>query len=365
MKKVPLVGLSGTQLQRVTERGGTPGGASWYTHEVHKRIPARAGWLGKLSNDAQVREIALWNSGLLERLPAAISTGVLHAETTTEPDGTRIGTLMMRDLQAYRLRDGHGRPLRDPPVTPPGRLPKTVARILRGLAGMHATFWEDRQLDDPEAGLMSASDALLLLAPDRLITLLSEGETAPYVRLALSGWEAFFALAAPADAETLRQVLEAPEHVLRSLSTVPRTLVHDDVWGPNLGLLPATRRAPRRGPSLLLLDWALATAGPCTYDVLWLSGTWHTLDPERLLAAYRPRLERELWVRGKPISSATWGALVDAGYLRTALTCGEALARNAISRDSGAGRRRLERRLRWWAARAARAARRLELREIS
>src|SRR5215469_10881745 len=233
-----------------------------------------------------------------------------------------------------------------------------VASILRGLAKMHATYWEDRQLDDPEAGLMGARDALLLLAPDRLAALLSEGETAPYIQLALSGWEAFFALTAPADTETLRHVLAAPEHILTSLATSPRTLVHGDVWGPNLGLLPSTRRAPRRGPRLLLLDWALATAGPCTYDVLWLSGTWHALDPERLLAAYRPRLEHELRARGKLVSAATWDALVDAGYLRTALTCGEALARNAVTREPGPVRRRLEQRLRWWAARAARAARR-------
>jgi Phosphotransferase enzyme family len=362
VKRLPLVGLSETHLQRVTEGGETLGGTSWYSHRIYKRIPARAGWLGKLSDDAKVREVALWSSGLLQRLPAGISTGVLHA-ATTEPDGMRMGTLIMRDLQGYRLRDGHGRPLRDPPVSPPGRLPTTVARILRGLAGMHAAFWEDRRLDDPDAGLMGPRDALLLLAPGRLAALVSDGETAPYIQLALSGWESFFALAAPIDAETLRQAIEAPERILRYLEAVPRTLVHGDVWGPNLGLLPGTRRAPRRGRRLLLLDWALATAGPCTYDVLWLSGTWHDLDPERLLAAYRPRLEHALWTRGQPLLAATWDTLVDAGYLRTALTCGEALARNAMSRDPGAGRRRLEGHVRWWAARAARAARRLELSE--
>jgi hypothetical protein len=364
VERGPLVGLSGAQLQRVTEeRAGTAGGASWYAHRIYKLIAARAGWLGKLSNDAAVREVALWNTGILERLPAGITTGVLRA-ATAQSDSTRIGTLVMRDLQGYRLRDSSGRPLRDPPVTPPGGLPKTVARILRSLAVMHAAFWEDSQLGDPAAGLMSARDALLLLAPNRLATLISEGETAPYIDLALSGWEAFFALAAPADAETLRHVLEAPEPILRAVAVAPKTLVHGDVWGPNLGLLPATWRAPQQGTRLLLLDWALATAGPCTYDVLWLSGTWHDLDPRRLLAAYRPRLEHELRRHGRPVSAATWDALVDAGYLRTVLTCGEALARNAISRDPGARRRRLETRIRWWAARAARAARRLELRQV-
>jgi hypothetical protein len=113
------------------------------------------------------------------------------------------------------------------------------------------------------------------------------------------------------------------------------------------------------GRRLLLLDWALATAGPATYDPLSLCGAWHTLDPVRLLAVYRARLNRYLGARGITLSRETWQALVDAGYLRTALTCGEAFGRAAALAPAGTPRQRAEERVRWWAGRAMQAARRL------
>jgi hypothetical protein len=360
---IPLAtGLSSAALVCVTERHTTAGGAHWYARRIHKTVSARAGWLGALSGDSMVREVGLWTSGMLSRLPAAIATGVLEASREIRPDGTFAGSLTMKDLAGYRLRDRRGQPLRSPPLTPPGGggLPPVVLTILSHLARFHATFWEDPILDDQSAGLMGAREALLLLSPDWLSSRIAEGDEASYPHTALLGWDAFFQLAGADDTTVLARVARRPERVLATLAGLPRTLVHGDVWGPNLGLLPATSRAPRQGRRLLLLDFALATAGPPTYDVLWLPGTWHALDPVRVLAAYRFQLQRALRARGRPMPAATWRSLADAGYLRTALTCGEALARTAREAPAGAGRRRLEARVRWWAARAAAAALRLE-----
>jgi hypothetical protein len=325
-------------------------------------VSARAGWLGALSDDTMVREVGLWTSGLLSRLPAGIATGVLEASRKAGPDGALSGLLTMKDLAGYQLRDRRGRPLRNPPLTPPGGggLPSVVLTILRHLALQHATFWENSLLDEQSAGLMATREALLLLSPDWLTGRLAAGDASPYLPIALLGWEAFFQLAEAEDATLLKRVVEQPELVLKAISTLPRTLVHGDLWGPNLGLLPPTSQAPRKGRRLLLLDFALATAGPSTYDVLWLTGTWHDLDPVRVLAAYRYWLERALRARGRPLAAATWWSLADAGYLRTALTCGEALARSAQEAPIGSGRRRLQEHVRWWAARAAAAAGRLE-----
>src|SRR5207302_5979337 len=107
---------------------------------------------------------------------------------------------------------------------------------------------------------------------------------------------------------------------------------------------------------LLLLDWALAQAGPATYDPLWLCGGWHALDPRRVLACYRMLLERRLRARGVSLGPSTWLALADAGYLRTALSCGEAFGRAAEEAPAGRARLVAEARVRWWAERAARAA---------
>jgi hypothetical protein len=351
----------GRQLQRVRYRYTTVGGTHWYASRIEKTIVARSSWLGALSEDTRVREVSLWTDGLLQRLPRGISTGVLEARILCpDPEsGAAAGRLTMRDLASARLRDRHGRPLPPPPLTPPGSLPPVVLTVLRQLSKLHAAYWEDPHLNDSSIGLMSSRDALLLLAPERLAALLAEGDSTPYVPVALDSWDAFFGIAAPDDAKTLMRVFQAPETVVPAIEALPRTLVHGDVWEPNLGRLPAVRRAPRTGRQLLLLDWELATAAPPTYDVLWLSGTWHTLFPPALLAAYRAQLERRLAAHGISLPRNTWRGLVDAGYLRTALTCGEALARSAVEAPAGALRRQMEARVRWWAARAAAAAYRM------
>ncbi|HEU5349789.1 MAG TPA: phosphotransferase, partial [Ktedonobacterales bacterium] len=147
-----------------------------------------------------------------------------------------------------------------------------------------------------------------------------------------------------------------PRAIARAINRLPRTLVHGDVWGPNMGWLPAIHGRPR----LLLFDWALALAGPGTYDVLWQCGIWPTADPARMLAFYRARLARALWVRGHQLDDATWLALADAGYLRTVLTCGEGMARLALAAPVGTARQSALAWLRWWIERALRAADRLE-----
>jgi hypothetical protein len=65
-------------------------------------------------------------------------------------------------------------------------------------------------------------------------------------------------------------------------------------------------------------------------------------------------------MRGQSLDDATWLALADAGYLRTMLTCGEAMARTALAAPVGVARQTALARLQWWIARALRAADRLE-----
>jgi hypothetical protein len=345
-------GLSGARIQRLTLRHEIPGGAGGYCHRVVKWLAPERGWLGAASCDTAMREARLWASGVLADLPHGIETATLAAVESSDPgEQARSAALLMRDVSSRLLRD----PIR----TPPGQLSPSVLGILDGMARIHARFWEDARLNDPSLGLTPPKAALLLTAPDTIRARIAGGDADPYLPLAMVGWEAFFRLATPADAETLRAVLRAPEPWLATITRLPRTLLHGDVWGPNLGFLPPTRIAPRRGRRLLLLDWALAAAGPATYDPLWLCGTWHALSPPRVLAAYRARLARHLSARRIHLVPHIWRALVDAAYLRTTLTCGEAFGRAAHEAPPGAARRRAEMRVRWWARRASQAARRL------
>ena len=348
----PLAGgLSGSRVTRLTLARAQPGGATAYASRILKELRPLDGWLGILSDDREMREIALREWDVLDRLPHGI-------DTATERWAWE-GILWRSQWGILLLRDERGHLLRDPLRTPPGRMPPLIAFILDRLARLHAHCWNDIRVADPEPSAMSAASATLLYAPDRIAERIAAGDPAEYLPLAAAGWEAFFRLASPDAAETLRAIFDAPPPWFIDINMMPFTLLHGDVWGPNLGILPPTRIAPRVGRRLLLLDWALATAGPATYDPLSLCGAWHTLDPVRLLAVYRARLNRYLGARGIRLSHEMWLALVDAGYLRTALTCGEAFGRAAALAPAGILRQRAEARVRWWARRGMQAAQRL------
>ena len=349
-------GLSGAELARVhlcQTAGAWPGAPCGMRSRVIKRIVAESGWLGAATHDTHLREATLWLAGLPQWLPRGITQAV--ERVVLEPDRTPPAAALL-------MRDERSRLMRRPYRTPPGRLPREIVALLDRLAALHARFWQSPLLDDPALGLASQRDTLLWLSPDVVREHIEAGDSQPYLRLALAGWEAFFrlvTLVAPEDAATLRAVFEDPAPALRAIERLPRTLIHGDIWGPNLGWLPPTRQAPRTGHRLLLLDWALVAAAPAPYDVLSLCGAWHTLRPTSLLAAYRARLTRRLAARGATLTSGAWQGLADAAYLRTALTGGEAWARAVEDAPSEPARREAMERLRWWARRGARAARRL------
>src|SRR5579875_28969 len=339
-------------------------GAGYGARRVVKVIKPLAGWLGAATKDKHIREVALWPTGIFGDLPACIATGVERwvftptsgpaPSAAEEEKYDRVGILFMRDMQAYLMRD----PLR----TPPGSLSPFLLMLLDNLAHLHARFWEDPRLREgtPAGALLTPPRAaLLLLSPQVIADRLALGYRNPYLPLAQRGWEAFFRLAPPAEAEILQAVLADPTPWLAAIAALPHTLIHGDVWGPNIGLLAPTHGAPHTGKRLLLLDWALTAAAPAPYDPLWLCGAWHSLSPVRLLAAYRARLIRHLAARDIVLSQKQWRGLVDAAYLRTALVSGEAFGRAAEDAPAGSLRKQAVARLHWWAQRGALAARRL------
>jgi hypothetical protein len=254
------------------------------------------------------------------------------------------------------MRDVRGRLMRDPIRGPVGRLPASVVDTLDALSALHARFWESPTLDDPRLGLTTQRDTLLWLTPGVIEDAIASGLTEPYLWQARRGWEAFFRLAAPEDAATITATLASPDRALAAIARLPRTLIHGDVWGPNLGRLPPTRRAPRMGARVLLIDWALVAAAPGVWDPLALCGAWHGLEPHTLLAVYRARLVRRLRARGIVLDPATWRLLLASAWLKGALSLGEAYGRAAEDAASGPQRARARARLRQWARRGARGA---------
>lgn len=340
-------GLSDGRLYRLWLRAsGRPG------HErtlVVKYAEPLAGWLGVISDDTRIREAQIAASGLLNDLPRGIVTPTLAGAfrgPSNQPSGA---ALLMRDVEPYLEPHPYG--------TPPGTLPPSALALAQRLAQLHARYWNDPRLDDPALGLMSPERALLVTGPLGVAERLAAGDALPYLAIADESWRDFFTLAGETASARFRATMAEPGRIARAINRLPRTLVHGDVWGPNMGWLPARDGASRR---LLLLDWALALAGPAPYDILWQCGIWPTVSPTRLLAFYRARLARALRARGQRLDDATWLALADAGYLRTVLTCGEGMARLALTAPAGTARSSALAWLRWWINRALRAADRLE-----
>ena len=340
-------GLSDGRLYRLWLRA--PGDSGRERTRVLKYAEPLAGWLGAISDDTRIREAQIAASGLLADLPHSIVTptlAVAFRDSRSQPNGA---ALLMRDVQSYL----EPQPFR----TPPGRLPPTAIALAERLALLHARYWNDPRLDDPALGLMSAERALLVTGPLGVAERLAAGDPLPYLTISDESWRDFFTLAGDAASARFRTIMTEPERIVSAINRLPRTLVHGDVWAPNMGWLPARDGAPRR---LLLLDWALALAGPAPYDILWQCGIWPTVSPTRLLAFYRARLALVLRARGQRLDDATWLALADAGYLRTVLTCGEGMARLALTAPAGTARSSALAWLRWWINRALHAADRLE-----
>ena len=340
-------GLSDGRLYRLWLRA--PGDSGRERTRVLKYAEPLAGWLGVISEDTRIREAQLAASGLLADLPRGIVTPTLAVAfrgPRSQPTGA---ALLMRDAQPYLPRH--------PYRTPPGTLPASALALAERLAQLHARYWNDPRLGDPALGLMSPERALLVTGPLGVAERLLAGDPLPYLTIADESWRDFFMLAGDTASRRFRAIMEEPGHIARAINRLPRTLVHGDVWGPNMGWLPAREGAP---PRLLLFDWALALAGPGPYDILWQCGIWPTVSPTRLLAFYRSRLARALRARGRRLDDATWLALADAGYLRTVLTCGEGMARLSLTAPAGTARSRALGWLSWWIKRALRAAARLE-----
>ncbi len=334
-------GVSGAHLERVrvqveVHRGRRSSEVIALPLIFKRMIPAES-WLMRASGDTLCREVQLWCSGLLNDRPQSLLVPTLAAAYDIQ---TGEGALLMADVSQWlgRFEDVFL------PVTPVQQ-----AAYLDHLAHLHAQFWSDPRLLDANLGLASPERALLLLSPESIAAQRATGDVHPYLVAAQEGWQVFFEHTLPEPARRIQHVLDAPARFLASMASVPATLVHGDAWPPNMGLWPGQHsKGSRTRSHTILIDWALATAGPATYDPLWLLFYWHKAVLHEALSFYLKRLARHLSRRGIKLPGSLRDMLVDLAVVRTVLTCGEALGQAIIHAQNAEDRSAAVLSLRKW-----------------
>nr|MBA3417078.1 phosphotransferase [Chloroflexia bacterium] len=229
-------------------------------------------WIVRATGDTQGREVLVWTSGLLDRLPPELTHPVLA--------GARDGAgwaILMRDVAAD-LIPGQDRTFGAPISR------QDHERYLDGLAALHATFWEAPELADPTFGLCTSWCLYTSLSHET-----GHREAAhpnEIVRRIREGWELLGTLIDPAMADLLHRLAIDPGPLCRALARYPQTLVHGDPRAANLGI----QRRPR--PRVVLLDWHFVGPSVPATDLAWYlddHGYRVPMPLEESIARYRDR----------------------------------------------------------------------------
>lgn len=325
-------GTSGATIERVTVRAGdltaAPAGQEGQASLILKQMEPARDWVMRATDDTRCREVLFTQSPLWEQLPPEVWSPIVGCALVDQKRGK--GALLMQDVLPSILPASR---CYAPPDFP------LAARILDKLAAMHATFWGDPTLRQI-AWLATPTDSLLALTPEYLSPLPSDASL--YVPEARAAWEHLWDLLDPEDAGPIRQTLAHPASLLQAVTKAPATLVHGNPWLANLG---------ERNGRLMLLDWGFVTAGPATFDSLWLAVTWREMDADRILADHRSMLVQ----RGVNAvrDDATWELLCGLGWVRATLMGVESLVRDVTDPHSVVPREDALARLRHWCHRTA------------
>jgi hypothetical protein len=176
------------------------------------------------------------------------------------------------------------------------------------MARLHATFWNDPALCDPQLGLCNAAQCVapLALGPAKERDDGSRGVIPQWVR---DGWELLPDHLDPDVYAHLCALSDRPEPLFAALERYPRTLVHGDFRAENLA----------HPGSPVVLDWQGAVHSLMTIDLAWfvkLTYVRYTIGDAAAVRIYRARLEHYL---GQPFADDEWQVMVELGYLFDAL----------------------------------------------
>ena len=263
---------------------------------VCKYLHADDDWIMRASGDVRCRPLLVWQSGLLDRLPACIDHAMVGAACNLGRNGWGAA-ILMRDVASSLVPEGDA--LIDI---------EQEARLLDHMAQLHAAFWGWPD----EIGLMPPAARYTYFTahlPEIEARLGSAAAVPPIVG---AGWSRL-ADAAPSVASAIIELRDSPWPLIAALAELPQTFLHGDWKLGNLGSGPDGRT--------ILLNWATPGVGSCLSEVAW----WLALNTARLptgkdanIELFRAALERHgvdtngWWDRG--LDLALLGGLVQFGW---------------------------------------------------
>jgi hypothetical protein len=251
------------------------------------------------------RSVAVWQHDILDRLPPAIE----HAMVACSHDGAGYA-ILMRDVSETLMPGDRGFSSVD------------HARFLDTMATMHAIFWEDPHLKS--SPLASGDPAYLLLEPGA------------------EGWAFVEKFLVTDVAQVVRSLLVDPRPLYKALMQYPATLVHNDLWWANLGII---RSEVMR---VVILDWDFASLAPPAVDLAHYIGENAGLLPDSdqaIVAAYRALLAQRL---GSRFDDRWWLPQLELCVLGDFLRRGKWLLRGIAQMTDEHEHAQCLNRLAWW-----------------
>jgi hypothetical protein len=295
-----------------------------------KQVSAEWDWQMRATADHSCRAVALWQYGVLDRLPSEIKHGILTC--AIDGDGWAI---LMKDYNPLLL-----------PYAPFSAADN--AFFMDAMASLHAAFFQDPALLDPSLNLCRIEQTYSVFS--RQVGLQQMGGADEVPQRIVEGWDLLPTLVDPDVAEITLSLMDDPGPLVAALARYPFTLVHGDWRHANQGLVR------RPFTQLILLDWQLATVAPPAVEIGRCLTTNSALFPgskEDCIDCYRHQLARRL---GDRFSASWWQPQLALALLGGFVQDGWAIGLKATHWDVGANaRERWQEDLQWWSTQVRRA----------
>lgn len=292
---------------------------------VIKRIRWSTDWHALATDDTHGRELAIWEAGVLDRLPAAMGHAVRAAARFE--DGA---ALLMDDLGGHFLPD-------DIDVTP-----DHVWGVLRAMAAMHARFWQDPPIADLGPATCRLERLMARISASRLRALRGVLPDNQLVATFPGGWARLPNLVDPGVARQLQALADDPTPAVTALGGYPATLLHGDLRVANVAW---------DGTRVRAVDWQ-PTVAPPGFDLVYFVHSIRGVSPvhpDEAMATYRGLLAEQL---GPGQSWSWWDDHLDVctAAVLAMMACAHALA----EQHHDPRRHPVWNRLAWWVGRAQR-----------